>query len=43
MSHHRPPGIEAVRDLQRRLRPYASVPEVQQFNAQARDVLGLVA
>lgn len=35
--------IEAVRDLQHRLRPYVSVSEVQQFNAQARDVLGLVA
>jgi hypothetical protein len=27
--------IEAVRDLQRRLRPYASVSEVQQFSARA--------
>ncbi|MCA1708875.1 MAG: hypothetical protein LC808_38610, partial [Actinobacteria bacterium] len=35
--------IEAVRDLQRRLRPYASVSEAQQFSARARDVLGLAA
>jgi hypothetical protein len=35
--------IEAVRDLQRRLRPLASVSEVQQFSARARDVLGLTA
>jgi hypothetical protein len=35
--------IETVRDLQRRLRPYASVSEVQQFSARARDVLGLAA
>ena len=35
--------IEAVRDLQRRLRPYASVFEVQEFNARARDTLGIAA
>jgi hypothetical protein len=35
--------IEAVRDLQRRLRPYASMSEVQQFSTRARDVLGLAA
>lgn len=34
--------IEAVRDLQRRLRPYYSVPEVQQFNTRAAE-LGLAA
>ena len=35
--------IEAVRDLQRRLRPYTSMSEVEQFNTRARDVLGLAA
>jgi hypothetical protein len=35
--------IEAVRDLQRRLRPYASVSEVEQFSARALEVLGLAA
>ncbi len=35
--------IEAVRDLQRRLRPYASVPGVQKFNTRARDTLGMAA
>jgi hypothetical protein len=32
--------IAAVRDLQQRLRPYSGVPEVEQFNAHARGVLG---
>jgi hypothetical protein len=35
--------IEAVRDLQLRLRSHAGVPEVEQFNVRARDVLGLAA
>lgn len=33
--------VEAVRDLQCRLRPYSRIPEVQQFNIHARDQLGL--
>jgi hypothetical protein len=33
--------IEAVRDLQRRLRPHSRVPEVGQFNKRAREFLGL--
>jgi hypothetical protein len=32
-----------VCDLQRRLRPYSSMSEVQQFSARAREVLGLAA
>jgi len=35
--------IEAVRDLQRRLRLYTRVPEVEQFNERARELLGLAA
>lgn len=35
--------IAAVRDLQQRLRPYSDVPEVEQFKARARGVLGLAA
>jgi hypothetical protein len=35
--------IEAVRDLQRRLRSHARVPEVEQFNERARELLGLAA
>jgi hypothetical protein len=34
---------EAVRDLQRRLRPYSQKAEVVQFNTRARDTLGLAA
>ncbi|MGH4013294.1 MAG: hypothetical protein ACRDSL_05045, partial [Pseudonocardiaceae bacterium] len=33
--------IAAVHDLQRRLQPYASMPDVQLFNTRARDLLGL--
>jgi hypothetical protein len=35
--------LEAVRDLQRRLKPYAAVTAVRQFNARAGELLGLVA
>ncbi|WP_326562047.1 hypothetical protein [Micromonospora sp. NBC_01796] len=35
--------IETVRDLQRRMKPYAEVYEVQRFNAHAADLLGLAA
>lgn len=35
--------IETVRDLQQRLKPYAGLPEVQHFNAQASALLGLAA
>jgi hypothetical protein len=35
--------IEAVRDLQLRLRPHSDVPEVENFNARAREALGLAA
>lgn len=36
-------AIETVRDLLRRMKPYAKVHEVQRFNARASDVLGLAA
>jgi hypothetical protein len=36
-------GIETVRDLLRRLKPYDSVDEVQRFNARAAQLLGLAA
>jgi hypothetical protein len=35
--------IETVRDLQRRMKPYAEVYEVQRFNARANELLGLAA
>jgi hypothetical protein len=35
--------IETVRDLQRRLKPYSELPEVQHFNASAGELLGLAA
>nr|WP_205862172.1 hypothetical protein [Planosporangium thailandense] len=35
--------IETVRDLQRRLKPYADVDQVQRFNARAGELLGLAA
>jgi hypothetical protein len=35
--------IETVRDLQRRLKPYGEVHEVQRFNARAGELLGLAA
>ncbi|MFI6363171.1 hypothetical protein ACIBG0_10525 [Nocardia sp. NPDC050630] len=36
-------SLEAVTDLQRKLRPYADVPQVQEFNRDASLMLGLVA
>lgn len=33
--------VETVRDLKKRLRPYASLPQVQAFNSYAHDELGL--
>ncbi|WP_433758139.1 hypothetical protein [Nocardia sp. CA-135398] len=36
-------SLEAVSDLQRSLKPYSSVPEVQDFNRDASNLLGLVA
>jgi hypothetical protein len=36
-------AIETVRDLQRRMKPYPKVPEVQRFNARAGELLGLAA
>ncbi|WP_239075536.1 hypothetical protein [Planosporangium flavigriseum] len=35
--------VETVRDLQRRLKPYAEMDEVQRFNARAGELLGLAA
>jgi hypothetical protein len=35
--------IETVRDLQRRLKPFADVSEVREFNARAGELLGLAA
>ncbi|MET8117793.1 hypothetical protein [Micromonospora sp. NPDC005291] len=35
--------IATVRDLQHRMKPYSGVPEVQQFNARAQELLGLAA
>lgn len=35
--------LESVRDLQRRLREYATIPEVQHFTTHARETLGLAA
>jgi hypothetical protein len=35
--------IEAVRDLQHRLRQHSQVPEVERFNERARELLGLAA
>lgn len=34
-------AVATVRDLQRRTKPYATVHEVQRFNARASDLLGL--
>ncbi|MGW4739145.1 hypothetical protein [Nocardia xishanensis] len=36
-------SLEAVSDLQRTLKPFASVPSVQDFNREASQLLGLVA
>lgn len=35
--------LEAVTDLQRKLKPYSTVPQVQEFNQDASRMLGLVA
>ncbi|MFI7431882.1 hypothetical protein ACIBPB_33455 [Micromonospora sp. NPDC049836] len=35
--------IATVRDLQRRMRPFSAIPEVQQFNTRANELLGLAA
>jgi hypothetical protein len=36
-------AVETVRDLQRRMKPYAGIYEVKRFNARAGDLLGLAA
>ncbi|QVI24508.1 hypothetical protein KHQ06_18355 [Nocardia tengchongensis] len=35
--------LEAVTDLQRKLKPFATIPQVQEFNQDASNMLGLVA
>ena len=36
-------AVETVRDLQRRFKPYATLPAVQEFNTRARLALGTAA
>ncbi|MDG4796553.1 hypothetical protein [Micromonospora sp. WMMD1082] len=36
-------AVETVRDLQRRMKPYGNLHEVQRFNVRAGEMLGLAA